>query len=318
MAEQDYARLGCAGCGAPVLPTLNKDGSARKSQGLTCSPRCANRKHRGQTVEGKTCLNCSTPMQASRKHCSAGCRKEFAQKRKDGRKPTPFTQMQRACQHCGAIYSGKQKTAKFCSRACNMAAFKARHDPQRDERARQRQADKVDREALMRSRLALRQQEKCAQQMAKLAAQNRARERACRCCGVPYSMLNRIAAHFCSDDCASRQAKAQKAAARIARKALQRARRVEPVNPLRVFRRDGWRCYLCGCVTPEALRGTFEPNSPEIEHVIPLARGGEHSYMNVRCACRACNAIKGDRSLDEIGGPWAPGGGIELQAEGRS
>lgn len=32
-----------------------------------------------------------------------------------------------------------------------------------------------------------------------------------------------------------------------------------------------------------------------LDHVIPLARGGEHSYSNVRCAHYWCNAIKTDR-----------------------
>jgi len=69
-----------------------------------------------------------------------------------------------------------------------------------------------------------------------------------------------------------------------------------PVNPYVVFTRDGWTCKLCGCDTPRALRGTFVPNAPELDHIIPLALGGEHSYENTQCACRACNGSKGAKA----------------------
>jgi hypothetical protein len=67
----------------------------------------------------------------------------------------------------------------------------------------------------------------------------------------------------------------------------------EPVSKLKVFERDGWKCYLCGCDTPRQLSGTMEPNAPELEHVVPLSAGGAHSYDNTRCACRQCNRVKG-------------------------
>jgi 5-methylcytosine-specific restriction endonuclease McrA len=33
--------------------------------------------------------------------------------------------------------------------------------------------------------------------------------------------------------------------------------------------------------------------TPELEHVIPLSKGGTHTKDNVRCSCRACNLNKG-------------------------
>jgi 5-methylcytosine-specific restriction endonuclease McrA len=35
------------------------------------------------------------------------------------------------------------------------------------------------------------------------------------------------------------------------------------------------------------------------DHVIPLARGGEHNAENIRTACRSCN----DRKLDRMPTP---------------
>lgn len=88
--------------------------------------------------------------------------------------------------------------------------------------------------------------------------------------------------------------RAGKAAQRILRKARERAAKVESVNPYRVFERDGWLCRLCGVATPKDKRGTYEPDAPELDHVVPLARGGEHSYANTQCACRRCNGAKSD------------------------
>lgn len=77
---------------------------------------------------------------------------------------------------------------------------------------------------------------------------------------------------------------------------LKRARKrgvtVEIVNALDVFERDGWICHLCDKKTLKSKRGTPHSRAPELDHIIPLAAGGEHSYRNVACACHACNMSK--------------------------
>lgn len=70
----------------------------------------------------------------------------------------------------------------------------------------------------------------------------------------------------------------------------------EKVDAGFVFERDGWRCQICGDKTPARLRGTTDPKSPELDHRIPMSRGGSHSYDNVQVACRECNARKGFRN----------------------
>ncbi len=67
----------------------------------------------------------------------------------------------------------------------------------------------------------------------------------------------------------------------------------EYVNPCVVFRRDGWRCQHCGCATPESLVGNTKlPKTPTLDHILPFARGGAHSYANTQLLCRACNSRK--------------------------
>jgi 5-methylcytosine-specific restriction endonuclease McrA len=78
-----------------------------------------------------------------------------------------------------------------------------------------------------------------------------------------------------------------------------RARRlgvpVERLKHREIFEADGWRCYLCAVETPPELQGTYAPNAPTIDHVVPLTLGGGHTRDNVRCACRSCNGRKGNR-----------------------
>jgi hypothetical protein len=80
----------------------------------------------------------------------------------------------------------------------------------------------------------------------------------------------------------------------------------EPVDRTLVFARDGWTCRLCGTGTPRTAMGSMVPNAPELDHVIPLACKGPHTYGNTQCLCRRCNMWKKDRVLGEKDRPhWA-------------
>lgn len=71
---------------------------------------------------------------------------------------------------------------------------------------------------------------------------------------------------------------------------------VEVVEPAVVFERDTWTCHLCGEAIDRALSGRHRWG-PTLDHLVPLALGGEHSYANVAAAHRACNSAKGARVL---------------------
>lgn len=118
---------------------------------------------------------------------------------------------------------------------------------------------------------------------------------------------------YCSVECYRRRASRVAKARRRAR--IRGARGSTPLDPFGVFERANWHCELCGTPTPHELRGTHEPNAPELDHIIPLARGGDHSINNVQCLCRHCNNVKGaqvmyGRRVDRtegIGGKESPG-----------
>lgn len=72
------------------------------------------------------------------------------------------------------------------------------------------------------------------------------------------------------------------------RKAKMSAPGADRIRPLVVFERDGWVCWLCEEPIDRSLRHP-DPMSASVDHVVPLARDGEHVYENVRAAHLTCN-----------------------------
>jgi hypothetical protein len=69
--------------------------------------------------------------------------------------------------------------------------------------------------------------------------------------------------------------------------------KVERVVRRAIFERDGWVCQLCDYPTnPDVTVPDFE--APTIDHIIPLAWGGDHTPANVQTAHFLCNSYKRD------------------------
>lgn len=114
----------------------------------------------------------------------------------------------------------------------------------------------------------------------------------CRECGVwftPIYATNKR--RFCTTECGQRHSHR---ISKKRRRARSRGVKNESVDPLKVFERDNWRCQLCGYNTHKARRGTWHYKAPELDHIMPLAHGGEHTYRNTQCSCRSCNQKKSD------------------------
>jgi hypothetical protein len=62
-----------------------------------------------------------------------------------------------------------------------------------------------------------------------------------------------------------------------------------------ILARDRYRCHLCG----RKCRNDSQWNHPRAatvdHHPVPLSKGGDHDWHNVRCACRKCNSEKRDK-----------------------
>lgn len=104
---------------------------------------------------------------------------------------------------------------------------------------------------------------------------------------------------YCSGECKKKTewyAKAKRES-KARRKAIERGcKEARAIDPIKVFDRDGWRCQICLRATPKRLRGTHKDNAPELDHIIPIAKGGQHVWSNLQCACRSCNAAKSDKA----------------------
>lgn len=58
-----------------------------------------------------------------------------------------------------------------------------------------------------------------------------------------------------------------------------------------VFKRDSFTCQYCGKKAPDVVL--------EIDHIEPVARGGEDTHLNLTTACWDCNRGKGARELSD-------------------
>ena len=81
---------------------------------------------------------------------------------------------------------------------------------------------------------------------------------------------------------------------------IYKGREENEIRLVKVFKRDGWKCQLCGKKLKPKDRGKFIDNAPELDHIIPWAKGGEHSYRNTQCTCRKCNGDKNDKELGQL------------------
>lgn len=127
----------------------------------------------------------------------------------------------------------------------------------------------------------------------RLLAEKLAEGRTCPRCGTDISRRSRQAVHC--EPCALlhiaerrwdhpdelRELRAMHKATRRARK---RDQFVEKVYRSKVFKRDDGICGIC-------LK-TVDPLNWHLDHIRPLARGGEHSYANTQVAHPVCNQRK--------------------------
>jgi 5-methylcytosine-specific restriction endonuclease McrA len=120
--------------------------------------------------------------------------------------------------------------------------------------------------------------------------------RACAECGdifiVGYPDKRR---DYCSPECRIQRVARINSAAKDARERSGGAATIELFDPVAILERDGWWCQRCGRETPKELRATNDQRAPQVDHVIPLSRGGAHTPENSQCLCRACNLEKAGR-----------------------
>lgn len=285
----------CEICNGPVKP---KSGKTRWCAGCQAEgQRRASKARREKVAAGRPallpilCARCAAvfvPRQTTDKYCPGGACKPHCE-----------------CVYCGINYAPRRLDTKgmFCSRDCSFAWLK--------QKAAERKAALsagricrisfcVDCSATVRG--ARRRCEECAAKKAYYVPRSALVETPCKVCDRVFEQATRQGGKsaFCSEECRSLERRRVKGITRRREKALKRRVTAESVDPVAVFNRDKWKCQLCGVLTLKRLRGKHEPRSPELDHIIPLSQGGEHSYINTQCACRACNGRKGAQPLGQL------------------
>ena len=95
------------------------------------------------------------------------------------------------------------------------------------------------------------------------------------------------------DGCVTESQRAVRKAHQDRRKARQRgAFKTAPVYRRKVFERDKWKCHICGDRIDKSLRAP-DRGSATLDHIVPLAFGGEHTMHNVKAAHYGCNSRRG-------------------------
>ena len=272
----------CVHCDAPTK-RFKSSGKAAKFCGPLCIKKASGKRLVGvgeNDRNARSCVLCGALFKArnaEQQGCSRPCRIAL----KHPSKPL----IVRPCDYCGTEFKQNTPLSTYCTKLCKSAGWlqKYRGGPSFGEKraaAEKREALRSIAERFDAVRAVARAVARVARARARAEAQ-RAEADARRVASEARRLM------------AAENAKRSKRAARIARKALERAARVEVFDPLEVLERDGWRCQICGVSTPKKLRGSCDPRAPELDHVVALANGGEHSRANTQCACRRCNGLKG-------------------------
>lgn len=102
-----------------------------------------------------------------------------------------------------------------------------------------------------------------------------------------------LALGYCSTKC-------QKRVSRRRRRAYKKGAGYKTLTYWSIAERDNWTCQLCGKpIDTDAV--VPHPNSPTLDHIVPLSRGGDHSIENSQLAHFICNSTKSDGLAVSVG-----------------
>lgn len=126
----------------------------------------------------------------------------------------------------------------------------------------------------------------------------------CKECGKEFE-TDHDKTLYCSSKCSNKY--------RRKRNTLSKDRRLSlngkidySISLKKLYKRDKGICYICGkeC-NPKDIKMTEEgyyiagEDYPSIDHVMPIAKGGKHTWDNIRLAHRHCNAVKNDKIISK-------------------
>ena len=254
-------------------------------------------------IQPHPCAECGSLTQRP-KFCSNGCmttanaKRKLAYRKEHGE---PVTGPVRQCKVCGSDFRRPQRKQRdkglCCSRDCGFELRRRRGIISRAIRYEKRLYARWARQAAKRSEeptVRIKQQRTCRDCDATITKNQQ------RCDDCRIEAANRSKARTREALRKTPGYRARKAKDKAVRRARRKLQRTECFDPFEVFERDGWKCHICKLRTPKSLRGTYSDRAPELDHIVSLAEGGEHSRRNTACSCRKCNLDKGSRSIGQL------------------
>lgn len=286
----------CKHCGAD----FEQHGPGRRRK--FCSQQCQRawwKQHKDQRNHYTfVCKNCGQEYRTTDVRrdtvCSEECRREWI-----GKQQHQAALIEKQCLSCGKTFQEISSGSGYCSEGC-----KERGTPRICKVCGEIFYGHAD--ACYCSRRC-RLEAKCVSYEEYMIEKIGDRTYTCQECGkefiAPYGDKRR---KYCSLECSKKHwyktpaGRREKARQRQARRASKYGNGpVDDIDPHIVFERDGWRCGICS----EAVDPSLEfphPRSASLDHIIPLAEGGPHTWNNVQLAHFICNSHKRDQGGGQL------------------
>ena len=211
---------------------------------------------------------------------------------------------------------------------------RVKREAEKSEREKRKAEELAKRRALAAETQRMKEIEKAAQKQARINLKQQAEDEkksalfrlindkchVCSVCGKQFSIAEFMGSKglkliptdpkYCSRECErkhnNRLSKEWKRGKRISDTHRRRARRYgceydASVTLDALIARDGLRCNICGKMCNPEDREWSEyagPLSPSIDHIIPMSKGGGHTWGNVQVAHIICNSYKGAEMVE--------------------
>ncbi|QOY37053.1 HNH endonuclease [Anaerobacillus isosaccharinicus] len=264
-------KYNCEYCGKEFERTVTK---GRKKRFCDDNCRVYAKNLRFKNKYEHTCKQCGSIFTSHRKndiYCSVSCQATYRSNQT----------VEIKCKQCGHTFAGK-KGLNYCSDECK---YETRICPQCSKKF------KVPRNWVYKKTFCSR---KC---------QGRSEAKhisTCENCSSEFTGRNNRMNKFCSRKCFYEKLGYEEhnvkrtnhlSDASSIKRAIENGVEYEHIDVLEVFERDKWTCGICGDVVDDSLVYP-DTMSASLDHIIPLSRGGSHTYENVQCSHLKCNIKK--------------------------
>lgn len=248
----------------------------------------------------KVCSYCGRSFEAhnkSKMYCSRKCRDIAYKTNKGLNVNTNLEPYHKTCIICGKQYETYRDNSLCCSPKCTEENKKQKAKKYKKIHPRKTKHTQDEYKNIVKAQAEQRKLKKELEN--EWIRLSHTVERTCVICGSKFYCLDREINKTCSHEC-SRKYINQRSDKRISK-----AIRKDFISLRRLYKRDKGICYLCGEKCDFSSKNISKKGTeycgdlyPTIEHVIPISKGGLHSWDNVRLACWKCNTKKADGVIE--------------------